>query len=91
MGGITIKPEVRLAWQHEYGTTEYAVVSAFASGAGIPFGVTGPDVGHDSLLIGAGAAVIWSDRLATYIYYDGEVGRANYEAHAVSAGVRVTF
>lgn len=77
VGGVTIKPEVRAAWRHEYGTTEYAVVSAFASGAGTNFSVTGPAVGHDSLLIGAGAAVLWSDRLATYIYYDGEVGRAD--------------
>jgi outer membrane autotransporter protein len=91
VGGVVVKPEVRAAWQHEFGETQYAVASSFASGAGTGFSVTGPSVGHDSLLLGAGVAVLWSDRLATYIYYDGEVGRANYEAHAVSAGVRVTF
>ena len=86
-----IKPELRATWQHEYGKTEYAVISQLNNGAGTPFSATGPDVGHDSLLIGAGAAVLWSDRISTYIYYDGEIGRANYEAHAVSAGVRMTF
>jgi outer membrane autotransporter protein len=91
VGRAVVKPEVRAAWQHEFGETQYAVASSFASGAGVGFSVTGPAVGHDSLLIGAGVAVLWSDRLATYIYYDGEVGRANYESHNVSAGVRLTF
>jgi outer membrane autotransporter protein len=91
VGGVLVKPEVSAAWQHEFGQTQYAVVSSFASGAGTGFGVTGPSVGHDSLLLGAGVSMLWSDRLATYIYYDGELGRANYESNSVSAGVRITF
>jgi outer membrane autotransporter protein len=91
VGRVLVRPEIRLAWQHEYGDTDYAVVSSLASGAGNSFTVNGPEIGRDSLLIGAGAAVLWSERLSTYIYYDGEVGRTDYESHNVSAGVRVTF
>jgi outer membrane autotransporter protein len=91
VGRVLVRPEVRAAWQHEFGETQYAVASSFANGAGTGFSVTGPAVGHDSLLLGAGVAVLWSERLATYIYYDGEIGRANYESHNVSAGVRLTF
>jgi outer membrane autotransporter protein len=91
VGGVLIKPEVSAAWQHEFGQTQYAVVSSFASGAGTSFGVTGPSIGHDSLLLGAGVSVLWNDRIATYIDYDGEIGRANYESNTVTAGVRVTF
>lgn len=91
VGGLVVRPEVRAAWQHEFGQVQYAVMSSFANGAGPGFGVTGPAIGHDSLLIGAGLAVLWTDRLATYLYYDGEVGRANYDSHTISAGVRFTF
>ena len=91
VGQIVLIPQVSLAWQHEFGDTSYSIVSGFATGAGNNFTVTGPEIGRDSLLIGAGATVIWNDRVSTYLYYDGEVARTNYESHNVSGGVRITF
>jgi autotransporter-associated beta strand protein len=91
VGHIDLLPEFSAAWQHEYGDTEYSIVANLASGAGNSFTVVGPPVGRDSLLIGAGVAVIWSERVSTYIYYDGEFARTNYLSNNVSAGVRVTF
>jgi autotransporter-associated beta strand protein len=91
VGHIILIPQVSLAWQHEFGATAYSIVSGFATGAGNNFTVTGPEIGRDSLLIGAGATVIWNDRVSTYLYYDGEVARTNYESHNVSGGVRITF
>ena len=55
------------------------------------FTVNSPKVGRDSLLIGAGAAVLLSERISIYAYYDGELGRTNYQSNNVSAGVRITF
>jgi outer membrane autotransporter protein len=86
-----VKPEFRAAWQHEFGDRDYSLVSRFASGAGSSFTVNGPAIGRDSLLVGAGVAVLLNDRISTYAYYDGELGRTNYVSHNVSAGVRVTF
>ena len=91
VGHVDVLPEFRAAWQHEYGDTEYSIISNLASGAGNSFTVTGPPIGRDSLLIGVGAAVVWNDRVTTYIYYDGEFARTNYLSNNVSAGVRVTF
>jgi outer membrane autotransporter protein len=91
VGRMVFTPELRAAWQHEFGQTQYAVASSFASGAGTGFSVTGPSIGHDSLLIGAGVTVRWNDRFAIFADYDGEVGRANYNSQSVSAGVRVFF
>jgi autotransporter-associated beta strand protein len=91
VGKIILIPQVSAAWQHEFGDTAYSIVSGFATGAGNNFTVTGPEIGRDSLLIGAGATVIWNDRVSTYLYYDGEVARTNYESHNVSGGVRITF
>jgi autotransporter-associated beta strand protein len=91
VGHITVIPQVTAAWQHEYGSVAYSVVASFASGAGNSFTVNGPEIGRDSLLIGAGVSVLWSDRISTYVYYDGDVARTNYDSHSVSGGIRITF
>jgi autotransporter-associated beta strand protein len=91
VGNVLVRPELRVAWQHEYGLSAYPIAAGFANGAGSSFTVSGPKIGRDSLLLGAGAAVIWSDRIATYIYYDGELARTNYDSHNISGGIRITF
>jgi outer membrane autotransporter protein len=91
IGQITLLPQLSAAWQHEFGSTAYSVVSSFASGAGESFTVTGPDIGRDSILVGAGATVILSERVSTYLYYDGEFARTNYLNNSVTGGVRITF
>jgi uncharacterized protein with beta-barrel porin domain len=53
--------------------------------------VEGPQIGRDSILVGAGASVILSDRVSTYLYYDGEFARTNYLSNNVSGGVRLSF
>ena len=89
--GVIIRPEVRAAWQHEFGDSSFALDSRFASGAGNTFTVHGPEIGDDSLLVGAGVAVLWNERTSTYVYYDGELARTNYSSHNVSGGVRLSF
>jgi autotransporter-associated beta strand protein len=91
IGKVIVLPQISAAWQHEYGTTAYSVIASFANGAGNSFSVTGPDIGRDSLLIGAGATVILNDRVSTYLYYDGEFARTNYLSNNVSGGVRISF
>jgi len=91
IGGILIRPEIRTSWQHEYGDSTYSIVAGFANESGNNFTVNGPRIGRDSLLIGAGVAVLWNDRISTYVYYDGEVARTNYDSQSVSGGVRITF
>jgi autotransporter-associated beta strand protein len=91
VGGVVIKPEVSAAWQHEYGDTAYALDSSFSNGNGDLFTVNGPKLGRDSLLVGAGFAIMWNERTSTYVYYDGELARTNYNAQNVSAGIRLSF
>jgi autotransporter-associated beta strand protein len=91
IGKVTLIPQVSAAWQHEYGSVAYQVIAGFASGAGTNFTVNGPEIGRDSLLIGAGVSIIWSDRFSTYVFYDGDVARTNYDSHTVTGGVRITF
>ncbi|MBV8101755.1 MAG: autotransporter domain-containing protein [Verrucomicrobia bacterium] len=91
IGAVLVKPELSAAWQHEYSDSAYSIVANFANGAGDSFAVTGPRIGRNSLLLGAGVSVLLSDRVSTYVYYDGEHGRTNYQSNAVSGGVRITF
>jgi fibronectin-binding autotransporter adhesin len=91
IGSVIVRPEVRAAWQHEYGDRSHGIDASFANGAGGTFLVHGPEIGRDSLLLGAGFAVQCGERYSTYLYYDGELGRQRYDSHSVSAGLRVSF
>jgi autotransporter-associated beta strand protein len=91
IGHVLLRPQISLAWQHEYGESTYSIVSSFANGAGNSFTVSGPPIGRDSLLVDAGVAVLLSDRISTYIYYDGDLARTNYQSNSVTGGVRITF
>ncbi len=91
IGGVLVKPELRAAWQHEYGDAGFDVDAGFAGASNSGFTVRGPEIGRDSLLLGAGVAVLWNERTATYVYYDGDLARERYESHSVSGGVRLSF
>ncbi|WP_237705543.1 autotransporter family protein [Chthoniobacter flavus] len=91
VGGVLIKPELSASWQHEYGDSAYAIDSSFANGAGNSFLVNGPKLGRDSALLGAGFAVQFNERMSTYFYYDGELGRTNYQSSSVTGGFRIAF
>ena len=89
--GLIIRPEIRAAWQHEFGDASYDVSARFANGAGNVFTVNGPRIGRDSALLGAGITVQWNARCSTYLSYDGQIGRANYDSHSISGGMRIAF
>jgi outer membrane autotransporter protein len=88
IGNLLFKPEIRAAWQHEFGDNVYSLDSSFGGGS---FTVSGPKIGRDSALLGAGFAIQCSERCSTYFYYDGELGRSNYHSTNVSGGVRFAF
>ena len=73
------------------GDAAYALDSNFANGAGDSFRVNGPQLGRDSVLLGAGFAIQFNERFSTYFYYDGELGRKDYQSTSVTGGVRLAF
>lgn len=89
-GGILIRPELKLAWQHEFADDAYSIDARFRQSGDI-FSVDGPEMGRDSLLLGAGFVVLFSERVSTYLYYDAQLARTNYESHSISGGVRIAF
>lgn len=96
-GNTILRPEVRVAWQHEFNDTAYAIDWSFSpelvgSDAHL-CSVFGPKTGEDSALLDAGFSLIFGrcHNLAAYVYYNGNLGRENYDRHAATGGLRVSF
>jgi outer membrane autotransporter protein len=90
VGSAVVTPEVRATWQHEFGDVEQATDARFDFG-GPRFTVHSAEVGRDSLVLDAGIAVQFTPTFSAYGYYEGELGRTNYEAHNVIVGGRLSF
>ncbi len=88
--GVTITPEVRAQWLHEYLDSTPAVESSFASGVG-SFSVNGAKIGRDGLLLDAGVTAQFNPNLAVFAYYTGDLARSNYTANSVNGGFRISF
>jgi len=92
IGRATVRPEIGAAWKHEFGDNRgNAINGRLASGAGGLFATRGPSLGRESALLNAGLSIEWTERCATYIFYDGELGRRRFDSHALSSGVRISF
>jgi len=91
VGNIIVRPEGQLAWQHEFGDRSDSIESALASGAGDMFSVADTELGRDSLLFGAGVAVLWNTRTSTYLYYDTDLLKKEYNSQSVTGGLRMNF
>jgi len=89
--GIVITPMATASWQHEYLNSGFALDASFAQGAGDIFDVRGPAIGRDSAIFSVGINVQWTTRFGTYLNYDGEFGRRNYQINTVSGGAKLNF
>jgi outer membrane autotransporter protein len=91
VGGMTITPQVRLSWQHEFLDSTQSIDSQFASGSSPMFTVDGPGMDRDRALISAGVSVQITPCLCIYGFYDGQLGSSNYSSNTVSAGLKFDF
>ena len=91
IGNILIQPSLKAAWEHEYKYSALPITAGFAGVPGPSATFFGPSEGHDSAVVSAGLSVRFTPTISTYVYYDGQLGRANYESNAVTGGVRISF
>jgi YVTN family beta-propeller protein/autotransporter-associated beta strand protein len=91
VGPFQVIPELRASWQHEFMYSALPITAQFASGADGAFTVHGPGIGHDSALIHSAIEVRWNDRWSSFVGYDGNVGRGDYDSNAVSGGLTYRF
>jgi autotransporter-associated beta strand protein len=90
IGRVIFTPEVRATWQHEFGDSATATSARFSFG-GPKFNVHSAEVGEDSALLSAGFSLQFSPTCAAFAYYEGELGRENYDVRNVVVGARVNF
>jgi outer membrane autotransporter protein len=91
VGKVLVEPSLRAAWEHEYKYSNLPITAGFAGIAGPSDTFYGPSEGHDSAIVSAGVSVQWSPMIATYVNYDGQLGRDRYDSNAVTGGVRISF
>jgi outer membrane autotransporter protein len=82
---------VKAAWEHEYKYSALPISTGFAGISGPSVTFFGTREGHDSAIVSAGATVHWTPAIATYVNYDGQLGRDRYDSNAVTGGVRISF
>lgn len=91
VGQIAIRPFLRAAWDHEYKESALPVTASLVNIPGTPVTVFGPSLGHDSAIVNAGVSVAWTPTISTYVSYDGQLGRGNFDSNGVSGGIRISF
>ena len=91
IGKIMVEPSLRAAWEHEFKYSALPITAGFDGIAGPSATFFGPSEGHDSAIVSAGVSVRWTPTIATYVNYDGQLGRDRYDSNAVTGGVRISF
>jgi uncharacterized protein with beta-barrel porin domain len=86
-----VEPSLKAAWEHEYKYSGLPITAGFAGIPGPSATFFGPSEGHDSALVSAGISVRLTPAITTYVHYDGQLGRGNYDSNAVTGGVRISF
>lgn len=89
--GMIFTPQARLAWQHEFMDSTQHMESRFVGGTGPTFGVSGPHMDRDRIVISAGFSAQISNSVTIYAFYDGLLGSSDYQADQMTAGIQISF
>jgi len=88
---ISIVPEGRMFWQHEYLNGPRGISASLDGGNGPGFGYTTTAPGRDSVFAGAGVSANFGDRWSTAFYYNADFGRQDFVSHMISASLGWKF
>lgn len=83
---ITVIPEGRLFWQHEYLNGERTLDASLNGGAGPGFDYLTNDPSRDSVIAGVGASANFGESWNAYFYYNADFGRQDFVSHMISGG-----
>ena len=86
-----MEPSLKVVWEHEYKYSALPITAGFAGIPGPSATFFGPSEGHDSVVVAAGVSVPITSAISTYVNYDGQLGRENYDSNAVTGGLTITF
>jgi outer membrane autotransporter protein len=89
-GTVTVTPELRVSWQHEYLDEDRTIHATLDNGAGPSFAVAAQRAGRDAVFGGAGVNLTFG-RFGAYVFYNPEFGSDDLVSHTVSGGIRLRF
>lgn len=88
---ISLIPEGRLFWQHEFLENPYNISSSLDGGAGPSFGYSTSAPARDAVFAGAGITAQFGERWNATLYYNADFGRQSYISHSVNMGLNFKF
>ena len=91
IGKVLVIPNVQAFWEHEYKYSALPITFSAANFPGVTATAFGPNEGHDSAIINAGVGAQWTPRISTFVGYQGQLGRSNYEANGVTGTFSFSF
>jgi uncharacterized protein YhjY with autotransporter beta-barrel domain len=91
LGKVIIEPNLRAAWEHECKYSALPIIAGFAGIPGPSATFFGPNEGHDSAIVSAGVSIYWTPTIATYVNYDGQLGRNRYDFKRGDRGSKDQF
>jgi outer membrane autotransporter protein len=91
VGKVLVIPTIQAAWEHEYKYSTLQITFSAADFPGVTATTFGPSEGHDSCILNAGCGVQWTQRISTYVGYQGQLGRSNFDANGVTGTISFSF
>ena len=88
---ITLIPEVRAFWMHEFLNNPRNISSALDGGSGPSFDYETAAPYRDSMFAGAGLNAKFGDRWTTSVYYNVNFGSSNYTNNIISVSLNFGF
>ncbi len=88
---ISLIPEVRMFWQHEFLNNPRNISSSLDGGSGPTFGYETSTPARDSVFAGAGVSAQFGDRWNAFFYYNVDFGRQDYLGNSISGGLNWKF
>ena len=88
---LTLIPEVRGFWMHEFLNNSRDIGAALDAGSGPDFDFSTGDPYRDSMFAGAGVTAQIGDRVTGSVFYNVNFGSQNYTNNIISAGLNISF
>jgi autotransporter-associated beta strand protein len=88
---ISLIPEVRMFWQHEFLNNPRNINASLDGGNGAAFGYETTDPYRDSVFAGAGVTAQFGKNLSGSVFYNINFGSQTYQNNMISAGLNFSF
>jgi outer membrane autotransporter protein len=88
---ITVLPTVQALWEHEYKVSSLPITANAVALPRVSATFFGPHEGHDRLTLNAGVGTQWTDRISTFVGYQAQLGRDNYQANGATGTISISF